>query len=77
MTRGNEVKGSSSRPLTPICPAMGRSLIGFCAFLGSTFGSFAPELWGASSFSIASVVFAFIGGVAGIWFGARLTESWL
>jgi hypothetical protein len=56
---------------------MGRSIIGFCAFVGSTGGSFAPELWGASSFSLASVVFAFIGGVAGIWFGARLSEAWL
>jgi phage tail tape-measure protein len=56
---------------------MGRSLIGFCAFLGSTCGSFAPELWGASSFSVASVVFAALGGVAGIWFGARLSEAWL
>ena len=27
--------------------------------------------------SVPSVVLAFLGGVAGIWFGARLTEAWL
>jgi hypothetical protein len=53
---------------------MGRSVIGVCAVVGSTLGSFVPELWGASSISLASVVFAVIGGVAGVWFGARLSD---
>jgi len=53
---------------------MGRSVIGFGGFVGVTVGSFVPELWGASSFSLASVVFGLVGGVAGVWLGARLAE---
>jgi hypothetical protein len=53
---------------------MGRSVIGLCAIVGSTVGSFVPELWGGSSLSLSSVVFACMGGVAGIWFGARLSD---
>ncbi len=56
---------------------MGRSVIGFCALVGSTVGSFVPELWGESSISLASVLFALIGGVAGIWFGVRLSDNLL
>jgi hypothetical protein len=53
---------------------MGRSVIGFGGFLGMTVGSFVPELWGASSLSLASVVFGLLGGVAGVWLGARFAD---
>lgn len=53
---------------------MGRSAIGLMAFLGMTVGGFVPELWGAGSFSMSSVLFSAIGGVAGIWFGVRLAD---
>ncbi len=51
---------------------MGRSLIGFCAFLGGTLGSFAPALWGGSELGGASLLLAVVGGVAGVFLGARL-----
>ena len=53
---------------------MGRSLIGFCAMVGLTVGGFVPELWGGSSLSVSSLLFGAVGGVAGIWFGVRLSE---
>jgi len=53
---------------------MGRSLIGCSAFLGMTVGSFVPELWGASSLSLSSVVFGLLGGVAGGRVGARFAD---
>jgi hypothetical protein len=53
---------------------VGRSVIGFCAFLGLSAGSFAPSLWGGSSMSLASILFGVIGGVAGVWLGARISN---
>jgi hypothetical protein len=54
---------------------MGRSVTGLCVLLGMTVGGFVPELWGASSFSLSSLVFTAIGGVAGIWLGVRLSDA--
>ena len=53
---------------------MGRSVIMLCAAAGATVGGFVPDLWGGSSMSLASLAFAGIGGVAGIWFGARISS---
>ena len=53
---------------------MGRSMIGFAGFFGMTVGGFVPELWGSSSLSLASVLFSLLGGVAGVWFGARVAD---
>jgi hypothetical protein len=55
-------------------PAMGRSVIGISAGFGLFIGGFIPELWGASTFSLASLVFSVVGGIAGIWFGVRLSD---
>jgi hypothetical protein len=52
-----------------------RSVIGLCTILGTIVGSSAPSLWGASSFSLASVLFAAVGGVAGLWLGVRLSTN--
>jgi hypothetical protein len=52
---------------------MGRSVIGLCGGFGTLVGGYLPLLWGASSFSLASLVFGFAGGVAGIWLGARVS----
>jgi hypothetical protein len=51
---------------------MGRSVIGLCATVGMFVGGYLPELWGASSFSLSSVLFSALGGAAGIWLGVRL-----
>ncbi len=43
--------------------------------VGSTAGSYLPFLWGDSSFfSLASIVFTFVGGAIGIWAGYQLSR---
>ena len=54
---------------------MGRSLIGLCAMVGLTIGGFVPALWGASSLGLTSLLFSGIGGVAGVWFGVRVSDG--
>jgi hypothetical protein len=54
---------------------MGRSAIVLCAALGTVVGGYVPMLWGAGSFSLASLLFSFVGGVAGIWVGVRVSET--
>ena len=50
-----------------------RSVIGISTTFGTIAGSYAPSLWGSGSFSLSSVVFAALGGVAGLWLGVRLS----
>jgi len=50
-----------------------RSVIGLCATFGTIAGGYLPSLWGGSSFSLASVLCAALGGAAGIWAGVRLS----
>ena len=53
--------------------SMGRSVIGVCALFGSAVGGYVPVLlWGASSFSVVSLLFGGLGAVAGVWLGARI-----
>ena len=52
---------------------MPRSVIGLCSFVGMTVGGYVPVLWGASAISLVSLFFAGIGGVVGVWIGARLS----
>ena len=54
---------------------MGRSTIGFGAFLGMTVGGLVPELWGAGAFSVSSIAFSLVGGFAGVWLGALVADS--
>jgi len=53
---------------------MGRSGIGLCGGFGTLVGGYLPVLWGAGSFSLVSVLFSFVGGVAGIWLGVRISD---
>lgn len=53
---------------------MPRSVMGLLVLLGMTIGGFVPELWGAGSFSVSSVLFSALGGVAGVWAGAQLAD---
>jgi hypothetical protein len=55
--------------------SMGRSLIGLCAGFGMFIGGYVPELWGAGSFSLSSLLFGAVGGIAGVWLGARLSQD--
>jgi hypothetical protein len=54
---------------------VGRSLIGICAGFGLFIGGYVPELWGASAFSLTSLLFSVVGGAAGIWLGVRLSDD--
>ena len=54
--------------------SMGKSVIGLCATFGMAVGGYVPVLWGASSFSLVSLVFCFAGGVAGVWLGVRVSD---
>ena len=47
-------------------------MIGFCALVGGTMGSFLPSLWGGSSMGLSSILFALLGGVAGVFVGSRI-----
>ena len=49
-----------------------KTLIWTGVFIGSTVGGFIPSLWGDSLFSVSSVIFTTIGGLAGIWIGFKL-----
>ena len=40
--------------------------------VGSALGGFLPSLWGASIFSLWSVILTAVGGIAGVWFGLKL-----
>lgn len=42
--------------------------------VGSTIGSLVPTLFGVSAFSMASIFWGAIGGIAGIWAGYRFTH---
>lgn len=53
---------------------MGRSVIPLCVGFGTIVGGYVPELWGAGSFSLVSVLFGFVGGAAGLWFGLRVSD---
>jgi hypothetical protein len=54
---------------------MSRSLIGLCGGFGLFAGGYVPELWGASSLSLWSILFGMLGAVAGIWLGVRLSDA--
>ena len=42
--------------------------------VGSTIGSFIPALWGDGLLSMSSILLTGVGGIAGIWFGFKLTN---
>jgi hypothetical protein len=50
-------------------------VIGLCAGFGGFAGSELPALWGGSGFSTTSVLLGLLGGCAGIWLGARLSDA--
>ena len=42
-------------------------------FVGGTIGAYLPMLWGDTNlFSVASIFFSMVGGLAGIWLGWKL-----
>ena len=59
---------------TPYSQLVGRSVVGLCAVFGLIAGGYLPVLWGASSFSLSSILFSVLGGIAGVWIGIRLSD---
>ena len=53
---------------------MDKRVLWLCVLVGSTVGGFAPEAWGGSSLGAASVLLGVLGGLAGVWVAARLSE---
>ena len=51
-----------------------KALIWVGAIVGSTIGSIVPAIWGGSMFSMSSIIFSTIGGIAGIWIGFKLSH---
>jgi outer membrane lipoprotein SlyB len=51
-----------------------KTLIMIGMVVGSSLGGYLPALWGAGGFSMSSVVFGAVGGVAGIWAGFKLSR---
>lgn len=49
-----------------------RGVIMVSVLVGSTVGGFVPSLWGAGMLSVAGVLFSIVGGIAGIWVGAKV-----
>ena len=52
---------------------MDRRVMWLFVAVGSTIGGLVPEAWGAGALGLGSLVFACLGGVAGIWVALRLT----
>lgn len=52
---------------------MDRRVVWLFVGFGMVVGGFLPVLWGGSSLGLASLVFGTLGGVAGLWLGAKLT----
>jgi hypothetical protein len=52
----------------------GRGVIGICVTVGLLAGGYVPVLWGASDFSLWSILFSALGGIAGLWLGVKLTD---
>jgi Zn-dependent protease with chaperone function len=46
------------------------------ATVGSLIGGYAPLLWGASAFSFTSLMLGFVGGIAGIWAGYKMSQRY-
>jgi len=54
-------------------PVVDRRVVWIFVAVGSTIGGLVPEAWGGSAFGLASLALGCVGGVAGLWFAARLT----
>ncbi len=42
--------------------------------VGMFVGGYVPVMWGGSDFSVSSLLFAAVGGAAGVWAGVRLSD---
>jgi uncharacterized membrane protein YjjB (DUF3815 family) len=59
--------GSDSRKVN-------KRVVAMCVLVGSTIGGYVPTYFGQGSFSAASIIGSFLGGVAGV-FAARSIDA--
>jgi hypothetical protein len=50
-----------------------RRIVWIFVGVGSTVGGLLPEAWGGSAFGVASLALGCLGGIAGLFFAAKLT----
>jgi hypothetical protein len=43
-------------------------------FAGTLVGGYVPAMWGDGGFSVTSLLFGAVGGIAGVWLGVRISE---
>lgn len=55
-------------------PRMNKRVVAMCVLVGSTIGGYLPTFVGQGSFSAASIIGSFIGGIAGV-FAARSIDA--
>jgi outer membrane lipoprotein SlyB len=53
---------------------MNKKVVAMCVIVGSTIGGYLPTFVGQGSFSAASIIGSFLGGVAGV-FAARSIDA--
>jgi hypothetical protein len=51
---------------------MYKKVVGMCVIVGSTIGGYLPTFVGQGSFSAASIIGSFLGGVAGVFAATRI-----
>jgi uncharacterized membrane protein YsdA (DUF1294 family) len=54
---------------------MDKRVLWLCVLVGSTVGGMVPEAWGGSAFGLASLCFGALGGIAGVWAAARISDG--
>ena len=54
---------------------MDKRVLAMCILVGSTVGGYLPTFVGQGQFSIASILGGVVGGIAGVWLAARISES--
>jgi outer membrane lipoprotein SlyB len=60
------------RRLTSDSRTMNKKVVAMCVMVGSTVGGYLPTYVGQGSFSAASIIGSFLGGVAGVFAARRI-----
>lgn len=53
---------------------MDKKFIYLGLFVGSTLGGLIPQIWGSGAFSFSSIFLSAVGGIAGIYFGYKISQ---
>ncbi len=53
---------------------MDKKVIYLFMIIGGLIGGYVPAIWGASYFSMSSIIGNFVGGALGLYLGYRLTK---